>query len=71
MRHCSGLVYNGCWLNGNPTILPTKLVIVNSTGKEPVEIILGQPFDIQVKCVTESGEVVEGKHSIYLVYLFT
>lgn len=61
MRHCSGVVYHGKWLNGNPTLLPNKLVIVNSTGKEPVEIIQGQPFDIHVKCVTENGELVEGR----------
>ncbi|XP_053401021.1 MORN repeat-containing protein 1-like isoform X3 [Mercenaria mercenaria] len=59
MRHCSGLVYHGKWINGNPTVLPSKLVIVNSTGKQPVEIIQGQPFDIQVQCVNDNGEVIE------------
>ena len=61
MRHCSGVVYNGQWKNGDPVILPQKLVIINPTGKEPLEIIQGQPFSIKVQCVNEQGEVIEGE----------
>ena len=62
MRHCSGVIYHGEWRDGAPTLLPSKLVIINPTGKEPLEIIQGQPFCIKVQCVNENGEVVEGKH---------
>ena len=62
MRHCSGVIYHGEWRDGAPTLLPSKLVIINPTGKEPLEIIQGQPFCIKVQCVNENGEVVEGKY---------
>ena len=60
MRHCSGVVYNGQWKNGGPVSQPTKLVILNPTGKEPMEIIQGEPFSIKVQCVNEQGEIIEG-----------
>ena len=61
MRHSSGVIYHGQWLDGNPILLPSKLVIINPTGKEPMELIQGQPFSIKVQCVNEQGEVVDGK----------
>lgn len=61
MRHCSGVIYHGHWRDGAPTLLPAKLVIVNPTGKEPMEIIQGHPFSITVQCVNDLGEVVESR----------
>ena len=60
MRHCSGVIYHGEWRDGAPTLLPSKLVIINPTGKEPLELIQGQPFSIKVQCVNENGDIVEG-----------
>ena len=60
MRHCSGVIYHGEWREGSPTLLPSKLVIINPTGKEPLELVQGQPFSIKVQCVNENGEIVEG-----------
>ena len=61
MRHCSGLVYHGVWKDGNPTVLPVKLVISNYAADKAAELVQGKPFDICVQCVNEAGEVVEGK----------
>lgn len=61
MRHCSGLTYHGQWLDGNPTVLPTKLVIVIEEGKQTVEYIQGQSFNIKVQCVNDNGDIIEGK----------
>jgi len=61
MRHCSGVTYSGIWDKGNPTILPTKLVITNETGNDCLEFIQGQPFDISVNCTNSNGDLLEGK----------
>lgn len=61
MRHCSGLTYHGVWSNGNPTVLPSKLAIVNETGKDEIELVQGQPFNLKVKCTNDQGDIVEGK----------
>lgn len=71
MRHCSGLTYHGIWSNGNPTVLPTKLVIINETGKEVMEFIQGQPFDLKVQCVNDNGEIIEGNKFSTCNYRYT
>ncbi|XP_052230156.1 MORN repeat-containing protein 1-like isoform X2 [Dreissena polymorpha] len=59
MRHCSGLMYRGLWFNGNPTVLPSRIVIITSTGKDCIEVVQGQPFNISIQCVDSNGTIIE------------
>lgn len=34
---------------------------MNETGKDDIELVQGQPFNLKVKCTNDQGDIVEGK----------
>ena len=58
-RHVSGVVYDGMWLNGFPAKMASKIHIV--VEKTPLIIRQGTPFQIQVHCLNDDNEIVEGE----------
>ncbi|XP_013400280.1 MORN repeat-containing protein 1-like isoform X3 [Lingula anatina] len=59
MYHCSGFVYEGLWINGEPAQLATKIVLVGTEEGNTIEITQGETFALQIECRTDEGEVVE------------
>ncbi|KAL3859505.1 hypothetical protein ACJMK2_009723 [Sinanodonta woodiana] len=60
LKHSSGLVHNGVWINGHPRSTPVKLVIIHD--KDPLELEQGQTFDIHIECRDENDQVVKEEH---------
>ena len=58
MEHCSGMLYEGLWVNGRPVNMALKLVITNES---PVEVTQGMHFEIKVQCQNELGEPTQGE----------
>ena len=58
MEHCSGMRYEGLWINGKPERLATKLVFKCEV--TPLEVIQGETFSIEVECRNDDGELVDG-----------
>ena len=74
MVHCSGMHFEGLWINGTPSALAVKLVIVNVG--DPLEVMQGVPFDLEIQCQNKDCEIVEGKtllsvwnNSLYCLYI--
>ena len=59
MVHCSGMSFEGLWINGRPSLLAHKLGVTNVEG--PLEVVQGVPFSLEIECQNEDGQVVEGK----------
>ena len=59
MNHSSGMYYEGLWVNGKPAVVSKRLIFKNP---ETIEIMQGTPFAIEVLCVDEDGELVEGRY---------
>jgi hypothetical protein len=57
MSHCSGVTYEGQWVNGRPEKMACKLVIV--TEQDPLEVVQGETFLIEVQCQDEEGNIIE------------
>ena len=58
MQHCSGMVYEGLWINGRPANFAHKLSI--KAISSPLDVIQGQPFTIDIEVQNEEGEIVTG-----------
>ena len=61
MKHCSGMSYEGLWVNGKPLNIATKLVI--KCENPPLEVIHGETFNIEVECRNDEDELIEGEFS--------
>ena len=59
MVHCSGMSFEGLWINGQPSLLASKLVVSNVDGC--LEVVQGVPFNLEIECQNEDGETVEGR----------
>lgn len=59
MSHCSGVTYEGIWINGVPERMASKLAIKSAV--ETIEIVQGDSFLIEVECQDDEGELVECK----------
>ena len=57
LSHASGMVYEGLFINGRPSRVACQLKI---KCESPLEVIQGMPFALDVECIDEDGEVVEG-----------
>ena len=64
IHHCSGMIYEGLWINGRPAAMASKLVIVSPEleSSAPLELISGTAFTLAVECQSEDGETVEGRN---------
>ena len=69
MSHCSGIVYEGMWAGGLPIVMASKLVI--KMAADPLTIIQGELFSVEVVCQNEAGEVVPGRRIWTLNYVIT
>lgn len=58
MKHASGIVYSGQWVNGFPITMASKIVLI--VEESPMIIRQGHPFAIRVECRNENDEVVPG-----------
>ena len=54
MKHSSGMIYEGIWVNGHPANMAQKLVITIT----PEDILQGVFFNVEVQCQTEDGTPV-------------
>ena len=57
MTHCSGMTYEGLWVNGRPAEMATKMVV---TCEEKLDVVQGTPFSIEVNTLDEEGTLIEG-----------
>uniref|UniRef100_A0A8D0HKR2 MORN repeat containing 1 n=1 Tax=Sphenodon punctatus TaxID=8508 RepID=A0A8D0HKR2_SPHPU len=57
--HCSGVIYDGLWINGYPAAQAKKLVIL---GPEVIDVIQGSAITLHVQLQNEEGEVSERKN---------
>ena len=58
MVHCSGMNFEGLWINGRPNQLSSHLIV---DIESPLEVVQGVPFTIEVRCQDSEGNIVEGK----------
>ena len=63
MEHCSGMLYEGLWINGHPANMASKLVITNTT---PVEVTQGEYFEITVECQNDINTATQGKNPQFI-----
>ncbi|CAM2104543.1 unnamed protein product [Caretta caretta] len=54
--HCSGVIYDGLWINGYPAAQAKKMVIL---GPEVIDVIQGSAITLHVQLQNEGGEVSE------------
>lgn len=57
--HSSGVIYEGLWVNGMPSVMATKVVIDVETKTIPIN--QGEGFSIKVECRNSEDELVLGK----------
>ncbi len=53
------MTYEGLWVNGRPAVLAKKLVIEGDE-KNSIEVLQGTPFTLDIRCLDEEGNLVEG-----------
>ncbi|MBN3283083.1 MORN1 protein, partial [Polyodon spathula] len=54
MIHCSGVIYEGMWTNGQPAAGASKIVI---EGGDVLEVFRGSPFTVEVQLQNDEGEI--------------
>ena len=67
MKHSSGIVYEGNWINGLPQAFATKLVFVPN--QEVYYIDKEKSFNIEIQCHNDDKELIPGKYMNS--YIFT
>lgn len=66
IKHSSGMIYEGLWINGKPANIASRLVITNET---PVVVEQGSYFEINVECQNDLGTATHGMPMILLSLL--
>ncbi|KAM9034691.1 MORN repeat-containing protein 1 [Sarcophilus harrisii] len=58
MIHCSGIIYDGLWINGYPATQASKIVILGPT---VIKMVQGSSITLKVQLQTDDGEVVRSE----------
>ena len=59
ITHRSGMFYEGLWVNGQPAVMSARLRFKGI--EDLIEVTQGMPFSVEVECVDEDGQLVEGQ----------
>lgn len=60
IKHSSGIIYDGHWINGLPQLLATKLVFVSNQTVNFID--KEKPFNIEIQCHNDDKELIPGKY---------
>ena len=67
MKHSSGMIYEGMWVNGHPANMAQRLMVTAT----PSDLVQGVYFSVQVQCVTEDGRHVPTGRYLNFHYFYT
>ncbi|XP_056399328.1 MORN repeat-containing protein 1 isoform X2 [Hyla sarda] len=59
MIHCSGVIYDGPWINGRPADVAKKITIL---GEDVKEVVQGSPATFHVQLMKEDGIIAENEN---------
>ena len=68
ITHSSGIFYEGLWINGKPAAMATRISI--KTDVEEIEVNQGMPFALEIECLNEGDETINGNDHFIILILF-